>query len=84
MTAEELRKRFTWMEKLEDDADVTAIPLGEPGTMLTDGDSYIDATSAKRGRVLAMEGEFVPAGGVYIIQSATDDALWERVCAAIR
>ena len=50
MTAEELRQRFAWMAKLEDDADVTAIPLSEPGTTLTDGDSYVDATSPKRGR----------------------------------
>jgi hypothetical protein len=84
MTAEELRQRFAWMAKLEDDADVTAVPLSEPGTMLTDGDLYVDATSPKRGRVNAMEGEYVPAGGIYIVKSATDDALWERIGAAIR
>jgi hypothetical protein len=84
MTADELRERFTWMAKLEDDADVTAIPLSEPGTKLTDGDFYVDATSAKRGLVLAMDGEFVPQGGIYIVKSATDDALWKRIGAAIR
>jgi hypothetical protein len=84
MTADELRTRFTWMSKLEDDADVAAIALTEPGTMLTDGDHYVDATSPKRGRVLAMEGEKVPVGGVYIVQSATGDALWERIGTAIR
>jgi hypothetical protein len=84
MTAEELRQRFAWMAKLEDDADVTAVPLSEPGTMLTDGDLYVDATSPKRGRVNAMEGEYVPAGGIYIVKSATDDALWDRIGAAIR
>jgi hypothetical protein len=84
MTADELRQRFTWMAKLENDADVTSIPLSEPGTMLTDGDLYVDATSPKRGRVNAMEGEKVPAGGVYVVKSATDDALWERIGAAIR
>jgi hypothetical protein len=84
MTAEELRARFTWMAKLEDDADVGAIALSEPGTMLTDGDHYVDATSPKRGAVLAMEGEQVPVGGVYILQSATADALWERIGVAIR
>ena len=84
MTADELRARFTWMAKLENDADVTSVPLSEPGTMLTDGDTYVDATSPKRGRVHAMEGEKVPVGGVYIVKSATDDALWERIGAAIR
>jgi hypothetical protein len=84
MTAAELRDRFTWMEKLENDADVTAIPLSEPGTMLTDGDHYVDATSPKRGRVNAMEGEKVPVGGVYIVQSATEPGLWDRIGAAIR
>jgi hypothetical protein len=84
MTAEDLRARFTWMAKLEDDADVNAIALSEPGTMLTDGDHYVDATSPKRGRVLAMEGEQVPVGGVYILESGTVGALWERIGAAIR
>jgi hypothetical protein len=84
MTADELRQRFTWMAKLEDDADVVAIPLAEPGTTLTDGDNYVDATSPKRGRVLAMEGERVPAGGVYVVKSATDPGLWDRIGAAIR
>ena len=31
-----------------------------------------------------MEGERVPVGGVYIVKSATDEALWERIGAAIR
>jgi hypothetical protein len=84
MTADELRARFTWMEKLESDADVTAIPLSEPGTMLTDGDLYVDATSPKRGRVNAMEGEKVPVGGVYVVKSATEDGLWDRIGTAIR
>jgi hypothetical protein len=84
MTADELRQRFTWMAKLEDDADVVAIPLAEPGTMLTDGDSYVDATSPKRGRVLSMEGERVPVGGVYVVKSETDSGLWDRIGAAIR
>jgi hypothetical protein len=84
MTADELRQRFTWMAKLENDADVASIPLSEPGTTLTDGDHYIDATSPKRGRVLAMEGEHVPVGGVYVVQSAVDPGLWDRIGAAIR
>jgi hypothetical protein len=84
MTADELRERFTWMAKLENDADVTAIPLSEPGTKLTDGDMYVDATSPKRGRVNAMEGEKVPVGGVYVVKSATDEGLWERIGTAIR
>jgi hypothetical protein len=84
MTADDLRERFTWMAKLENDADVTAISLAEPGTMLTDGDHYVDATSPKRGRVLAMEGEKVPQGGVYVLESATDPGLWDRIGEAIR
>ena len=52
--------------------------------MLTDGDLYVDATSPKRGRVNAMEGEKVPVGGVYIEKSATDDGLWDRIGEAIR
>ena len=84
MTADELRQRFTWMAKLEDDSDVVAIPLSDPGTMLTDGDRYVDATSPKRGRVDAMEGERVPVGGMYVLESATEAGLWDRIGAAIR
>ena len=83
-TAEELRERYAWMEKLENDADVTAIELAQPGTQLKDGDEYVDATSPKRGRVLSMEGEKVPEGGVYIVKSETDAGLWDRIGAAIR
>ena len=83
-TATELRERFAWMAKLENDADVTAITLSEPGKELKDGDWYVDATSPKRGRVLSMEGETVPKGGVYIVKSETDDGLWDRIGTAIR
>jgi hypothetical protein len=83
-TASERRERYTWMSNLEDDADVDRIPLSEPGTSLTDGDQYVDATSPKRGPVTSLEGESVPKGGVYIVKSATDPALWERITAAIR
>src|SRR5438046_416009 len=83
-TAEELRSRFTWMAKLEDDADVTAVPLSQPGAALKDLDQYVDATSPRRGVVTSMEGETVPVGGVYIVRSETDPALWERIGAAIR
>jgi hypothetical protein len=83
-TAAELRERFTWMAKLENDADVTAIKLAEPGRMLEDGGQYVDATSPKRGRVTSLEGEKVPVGGVYIIKGETDPGLWDRIGAAIR
>ena len=83
-TPTELRERFAWMAKLENDADVDAIKLSEPGKELKDGDWYVDATSPKRGRVLSMEGEKVPEGGVYIVKSEIDDGLWDRIGTAIR
>ena len=46
---------------------------------------YIDATSPKRGPVLAMEGEQVPKGGLYILRSTlSSDALWARLQQAAR
>jgi hypothetical protein len=83
-TVTERRERFSWMANLEDDADIERISLAEPGTHLADGDQYVDATSPKRGPVTSLEGEYVPAGGVYIVRSATDPSLWERITAAIR
>jgi hypothetical protein len=83
-SAEDLRSRFSWMAKLEDDADVSAIELAQPGTKLKDNDQYVDATSPKRGRVISLEGETVPVGGVYIVRSETEDGLWERIGRAIR
>jgi hypothetical protein len=83
-TAQDLRTQYTWMEKLEDDADVVAVRLSEPGKMLIDGDEYVDATSPKRGRVTSLEGEKVPVGGVYIVKSETEAGLWERIGVAIR
>ena len=83
-TAVERRARFRWMDKIENDAAVLAIPLAEPGTELADGDQYVDATSPKRGRVTSLEGERVPVGGVYIVRSAVDADTWEQVGAAIR
>jgi hypothetical protein len=82
-SVEERRTQFRWMEKLSDE-DVTAVALAEPGAVLADLDEYVDATSPKRGRVISPEGERVPAGGVYIVKSASDAALWDRIGEAIR
>jgi hypothetical protein len=82
-TVEERRERFRWMENLSDD-DVGAVALAEPGTQLADLDEYVDATSPKRGRVVSLEGERVPEGGVYIVKSASDAGLWDRIGEAIR
>ena len=69
-SVEERRAQFRWMDKLSDE-DVTAVALAEPGTELADLDEYVDATSPKRGRVISLEGERVPVGGVYIVKSAS-------------
>jgi hypothetical protein len=82
-SVEERRTQFRWMDKLSDE-DVTAVPLAEPGTDLADLDEYVDATSPKRGRVVSLEGERVPDGGVYIVKSASPPELWERIGEAIR
>ena len=80
---EERRTQFRWMDKLSDD-DVAAVPLADTGTSLADLDEYVDATSPKRGRVISLEGERVPIGGVYIVKSASPPELWERIGEAIR
>ena len=82
-SVEERRTQFRWMDKLSDE-DVTAVTLTEPGTELADLDEYVDATSPKRGRVISLEGERVPVGGVYIVKSASPPELWERIGEAIR
>jgi hypothetical protein len=82
-SVEERRAQFRWMDKLSDD-DVTAVSLAEPGTALADLDEYVDATSPKRGRVISLEGERVPVGGVYIVKSASPPELWDRIGEAIR
>jgi hypothetical protein len=75
---------FSWQSALED-RERASLAYAEPGTMLDDGDWYIDATSPKRGPVLAMEGEQVPKGGLYILRSSlASDALWERLQLAAR
>jgi len=74
-------REFAWQSSL-DDAERAAVAYAEPGTMLDDGDSYLDATSPKRGVVLAMEGERVPDGGLYILRTAAPAALWDRLEAA--
>jgi hypothetical protein len=82
-TEEERREQFRWMDKLSDE-DVSAVTLAEPGLELADLDEYVDATSPKRGRVISLEGERVPVGGVYIVKSANPPELWERIGEAIR
>jgi hypothetical protein len=72
---------FGWMGPL-DDGERGTVAYAEPGTMLDDGDWYLDATSPKRGPVLAMEGEKVPVGGLYILRSAIPAGLWDRLQAA--
>ena len=58
------------------------IIFSEAGEMLDDGDWYVDATSPKRGPVLALEGEFVPKQGLYIRRSKVGEDLWGRVTLA--
>jgi hypothetical protein len=69
---------FGWLEVL-DEGERGGIVFSEPGEALDDGDRYLDATSPKRGPVLAMEGEIVPRGGVYIRKSKVPEALWGRL-----
>jgi hypothetical protein len=82
-SVDERREQFRWMDKLSDE-DAAAAPLAEPGAELADLDEYVDATSPRRGRVVALEGERVPVGGVYIVKSASPPELWERIGEAIR
>ena len=71
-------REFGWLQVL-DESERAAIVYSDPGEALDDGDHYLDATSPKRGPVLAMEGEIVPAGGVYIRKSKIPDELWGRL-----
>jgi hypothetical protein len=82
-SVEERRTQFRWMDNLSDE-DVAAVHLVDPGATLADLDEYVDATSPKRGRVISLEGERVPVGGVYIVKSATQPELWDRIGEAIR
>jgi hypothetical protein len=72
---------FGWLAPL-DDGERAAVQYAEPGVELTDGDWYLDATSPKRGPTLAMEGDRVPVGGVYILRSAVGRELFDRLSAA--
>ena len=72
---------FPWLSLLGD-GEARRIEFSPPGESLDDGDWYVDATSPKRGPVLALEGERVPVGGVYIRRSHIGDDLWGRVTLA--
>lgn len=69
---------FSWLGPLAA-SETSQIAFSSPGTALADGDWYLDATSPKRGAVLAMEGEIVPQGGLYITKSSASDELWARL-----
>jgi hypothetical protein len=71
-------REFGWLAPLTD-AERAAVQYSEPGERLDDGDLYLDATSPKRGPVLAMEGEQVPVGGVYIRRSRVGEELYARL-----
>ena len=70
-----------WLAPL-DDGERGAAQYAEPGVELTDGDWYLDAPGPKRGPTLAMEGERVPVGGVYILRSAVGRELFDCLSAA--
>ncbi len=72
---------FSWLQPLTED-ERSRIIFSEAGEMLDDGDWYVDATSPKRGPVLALEGEFVPKQGLYIRRSKVGEDLWVRVTLA--
>lgn len=72
---------LSWLQPLTED-ERSRIVFSEAGEMLDDGDWYVDATSPKRGPVLALEGEFVPKQGLYIRRSKVGEDLWGRVTLA--
>ncbi len=72
---------LTWLQPLTED-ERSRIVFSEAGEMLDDGDWYVDATSPKRGPVLALEGEFVPKQGLYVRRSKVGEDLWGRVTLA--
>jgi hypothetical protein len=72
---------FSWLQPLTED-ERSRIVFSPAGEMLDDGDWYVDATSPKRGPVLALEGEFVPKQGLYIRRSKVGEDLWGRVTLA--
>ena len=74
-------ERFAWMAPLSD-GELAAVVYSHPGEELDDGDWYVDATSPKRGPVLALEGERVPEGGVYVRRSKVGEELWTRLTLA--
>jgi hypothetical protein len=71
-------REFGWMGVLTE-GERASVGFSDPGVMLDDGDWYIDATSPRRGLVLAMAGEKVPVGGVYIRKSQVSDEVWQRL-----
>jgi len=73
--------QFRWLSLLGE-SEAREIRFSPPGELLDDGDWYVDATSPKRGPVLALEGEKVPVGGVYIRRSRIGEAAWQRVTLA--
>jgi hypothetical protein len=72
---------MSWLQPLTED-ERSRIIFSEAGEMLDDGDWYVDATSPKRGPVLALEGEFVPKQGLYIRRSKVGEDLWGRITLA--
>ena len=72
---------LSWLQPLTED-ERSRIIFSEAGEMLDDGDWYVDATSPKRGPVLALEGEFVPKQGLYIRRSKVGEDLWGRITLA--
>jgi hypothetical protein len=70
-----------WLQPLTEE-ERSRIVFSPAGEMLDDGDWYVDATSPKRGPVLALEGEFVPKQGLYIRRSKVGEDLWGRVTLA--
>lgn len=74
-------RTFAWLGPLSDD-EVSRLVFTPSGQMLDDGDWYLDATSTQRGPVLALEGEFVPRLGVYLVRSNNGEELWGRLTLA--
>ena len=72
---------LSWLQPLNED-ERSRIVFSPAGELLDDGDWYVDATSPKRGPVLALEGEFVPMQGLYIRRSKVGEELWNRLTLA--
>ncbi len=80
-TAFDLKKRFNWLEKFNDD-ELRRISLCPDTEMLQPGEEYVDISHPEQGIIRIERERRAPEDSCFVARSRVGDHLWSKLLSA--